>query len=487
MIILIILLILIITILLLLIIQNYTFSRILSLSSTGLVLLLTAWLSNQYAHLDGAYINESVLTFSFHIKNMSRTISFAVSNPVSMNFMLLTAGLSIVCVTMTTKSREFSSRQTATILVLLIELLLSLIFFTTNLALFYIFFEAILIPMYLLIGIEGSRERKIRASYMFFFYTLVSSLLFLLGIIYIYAVVGSLEYDYVFAYNFNETQQLILWLAFFLSFASKIPMYPFHIWLPEAHVEAPTVGSVILAGILLKLGVYGMLRFSLVLFPYASLYFSPFVYLLSSIGIIYASLTAIRQTDLKRIIAYSSVAHMNLVTLGIFSFNNIGVEGSILQSLSHGFVAGGMFLLIGVLYDRYHSRFIYYYGGLVHMMPIYAIFLLVFTLANIALPGTSSFVGEFLLLTGIYKTSTFIAAIGSLGVILCGAYSLWLYNKMIFGNLKIDYSLKFSDMTLKEFLVLLPLFLLIFIVGIYPSFFTKFFSFFSSNLFFLVN
>jgi len=478
MIILIILLILIITILLLLIIQNYTFSRILSLSSTGLVLLLTAWLSNQYAHLDGAYINESVLTFSFHIKNMSRTISFAVSNPVSMNFMLLTAGLSIVCVTMTTKSREFSSRQTATILVLLIELLLSLIFFTTNLALFYIFFEAILIPMYLLIGIEGSRERKIRASYMFFFYTLVSSLLFLLGIIYIYAVVGSLEYDYVFAYNFNETQQLILWLAFFLSFASKIPMYPFHIWLPEAHVEAPTVGSVILAGILLKLGVYGMLRFSLVLFPYASLYFSPFVYLLSSIGIIYASLTAIRQTDLKRIIAYSSVAHMNLVTLGIFSFNNIGVEGSILQSLSHGFVAGGMFLLIGVLYDRYHSRFIYYYGGLVHMMPIYAIFLLVFTLANIALPGTSSFVGEFLLLTGIYKTSTFIAAIGSLGVILCGAYSLWLYNKMIFGNLKIDYSLKFSDMTLKEFLVLLPLFLLIFIVGIYPSFFTKFFSFF---------
>jgi proton-translocating NADH-quinone oxidoreductase chain M len=450
-------------------------------------MLLTVWLSHQFAHLDSAFINESILTFSFHIKNMSRTVSFAVSNPISINFMLLTSSLSFLCVILTTKNRDFPYGQTATILVLLIELLLSLIFLTTNLALFYIFFEAILIPMYLLIGIEGSRERKIRASYMFFFYTLVSSLLFLLGILYIYRVVGSLEYDYIFAYNFTETEQLILWLAFFLSFASKIPMYPFHIWLPEAHVEAPTVGSVILAGVLLKLGVYGMLRFSLVLFPYASLYFSPFVYLFSSIGIIYASLTAIRQTDLKRIIAYSSVAHMNLVTLGIFSFNNLGVEGSILQSLSHGFVAGGMFLLIGLLYDRYHSRFIYYYGGLVHMMPIYAIFLLVFTLANIALPGTSSFVGEFLLLTGIYKTSPFIAAIGSLGVILCGAYSLWLYNKMIFGNVKIDYSVKFSDLTLKEFLIVLPLFLLIFVVGIYPFFLTKFFSFLSTNLFFIVN
>jgi len=201
-------------------------------------------------------------------------------------------------------------------------------------------------------------------------------------------------------------------------------MFPFHIWLPEAHVEAPTVGSVLLAGILLKLGVYGFLRFSFILFPDASLFYSPLIYLLSIIGVIYASLTAIRQTDMKRIIAYSSVAHMNMVTLGIFSFNTIGLEGALLQSLSHGFVAGGMFLLIGILYNRYHSRFLYYYGGLVHTMPIFSTFFLIFTLANIALPGTSSFVGEFLILIGIYKNNIFACVFSALGIILCGSYSL---------------------------------------------------------------
>jgi len=251
-------------------------------------------------------------------------------------------------------------------------------------------------------------------------------------------------------------------------------MFPFHIWLPEAHVEAPTVGSVLLAGILLKLGVYGFLRFSLSLFPEASLYFSPFVYLLSVLGVIYASLSAIRQTDLKRIIAYSSVAHMNLVTLGIFSFNSIGLEGAVLQSISHGFVSGAMFLLIGVLYDRYHSRFLYYYGGLVHMMPVYSIFLLIFTMANIALPGTSSFVGEFLLLTGIYKTNVLSCILGALGVILCGAYSLWLYNRIIFGNLKTLSISTFKDINWREFSILLPLLILVIFMGIYPSFFSEY-------------
>lgn len=230
----------------------------------------------------------------------------------------------------------------------------------------------------------------------------------------------------------------------------------------------------LLAGILLKLGVYGFLRFSLSLFPEASLYFSPLVYLLSVLGVIYASLSAIRQTDLKRIIAYSSVAHMNLVTLGIFSFNIIGLEGSILQSISHGFVSGGMFLLIGVLYDRYHSRLLYYYGGLVHMMPVYAVFLLIFTMANIALPGTSSFVGEFLLLLGIYKTNVTSCIVGALGVILCGAYSLWLYNRIIFGNLKIAFVVKFKDMNFREFIILLPLLILVIFMGVYPSFFSNF-------------
>jgi proton-translocating NADH-quinone oxidoreductase chain M len=368
---------------------------------------------------------------------------------------------------------------------LVIELFLLVIFSVLDLFLFYIFFEAILIPMYLLIGIWGSRERKIRAVYLFFFYTLCGSIMLLIGILYIYSIVGTLNVEYLLSFKFTKMEQILLWLCFFLSFASKIPMFPFHIWLPEAHVEAPTVGSVLLAGILLKLGVYGFLRFSITLFPEASLFFSPLVYLLSVTGVIYASMSAIRQTDLKRIIAYSSVAHMNLVTIGIFSFNILGIEGAILQSISHGFVSGGMFLLIGILYDRYHSRFLYYYGGLVHMMPIYSIFFLIFTLANIALPGTSSFVGEFLLLAGIYKTNILAAIVSAIGVILCGAYSLWLYNRVIFGNLKIDYTVKFSDINIREFLTLLPLFILIFIMGIYPSFFSSLLQIASSNLSFL--
>jgi len=317
-------------------------------------------------------------------------------------------------------------------------------------------------------------KEKIRAVYLFFFYTLCGSLLMLIGILYIYNQVGTLNLEYLLAWNFSLNEQLFLWFAFFFSFASKIPMFPFHIWLPEAHVEAPTVGSVLLAGILLKLGVYGFLRFSLTIFADASLYFSPLVYLLSIIGVIYASLSALRQTDLKRIIAYSSIAHMNLVTLGIFSFNVIGLEGSIIQSISHGFVSGGMFLLIGILYDRYHSRFLYYYGGIVHFMPIYAVLFLIFTLANIALPGTSSFTGEFLLLTGIYKTNVITAIVSALGVILSGGYSLWLYNRVVFGNIKVNYTLKFTDVSLREFSIMFPLFLFVLLMGIYPTYFLSY-------------
>ena len=304
----------------------------------------------------------------------------------------------------------------------------------------------------------------------------------LLGILYVYFIAGTLNIEYLFSFSFNEIEQIVLWLFFFVSFASKIPMFPFHIWLPEAHVEAPTVGSVLLAGILLKLGVYGFIRFSITLFPQASINYSPFIYLLSTIGILYASFSAIRQTDLKRIIAYSSIAHMNLVTIGIFSFDVLGLEGAVMQSISHGFVAGGMFLLIGILYDRYHSRFLYYYGGLVHMMPIYSILFLIFTLANIALPGTSSFIGEFLLLAGIYKTNIITCIVAALGVILCGTYSLWLYNRVIFGNLRIDYTLKFVDILSREIAVLLPLFILIFVMGLYPALFSYYINIACLNL-----
>lgn len=409
-----------------------------------------------------------VTDFCFDLNILNLNFSFGLDG-LSIYLFFLTALLIFLCVLF---SWESSFLKEHVLNLLILDLLLLLVFSILDLFLFYVFFEAILIPMFLLIGFLGSRARKIRASYLLFFYTLLGSILMLIAIIYIYCVTGTLNMEYLNCYEFTHDEQKWLWLAFFLSFASKIPMFPFHIWLPEAHVEAPTVGSVLLAGILLKLGVYGFLRFSLLLFPHASFYFSPLIYILSIVGIIYTSMTAIRQTDIKRIIAYSSIAHMNLVTLGIFSFTVMGIEGSVLQSLSHGFVSGGMFLLVGILYDRYHSRLLYYYGGLVHTMPMYSSLLLFFTLANIALPGTSSFVGEFLLFCGIYQSSIFICFVSAFSVVLCGAYSLWLYNRLVFGNLKNLYTKNFHDLNFREFILLLFLGLPILLMGISPSLFS---------------
>ena len=262
--------------------------------------------------------------------------------------------------------------------------------------------------MFLIIGVWGSRERKIVAAYYIFFYTLFGSVLMLLSILYIYYQVGTTDYEVLLTFMFSKSEQKILWFTFFIAFASKIPMIPVHLWLPEAHVEAPTTGSVILAGILLKLGVYGFIRFSLPLLPKASFYFAPLVYTMASAGVIYASFTALRQSDFKRIIAYTSIAHMNLVVIGIFSFNNTGIEGAILQSLSHGFVASALFLIIGIVYERHHTRMVRYYGGLVHVMPIFISIFMFFTLANIGFPGTSSFVGELLILAGSLSVCTSI-------------------------------------------------------------------------------
>lgn len=443
--------------------KNLSVLRPFSLFISAIVWLLSCWMLVKFKH--SCFYFQQITTYSIGSSFLNITYSFGLDG-ISLFFFVLSSLLILICILFIWNDDFFKEYV---LNLLIIELFLLIVFSILDLFLFYVFFEAILIPMYLIIGVWGSRERKIRAVYLFFFYTLCGSIMMLIGILYIYSITGTLNLEYLISFKFTRKEELILWLCFFLSFASKIPMFPFHIWLPEAHVEAPTVGSVLLAGILLKLGVYGFLRFSITLFPEASLFFSPFVYLLSTIGIIYASLSALRQTDLKRIIAYSSVAHMNLVSIGVFSFTIIGLEGAILQSVSHGFVAGGLFLLIGIAYNRYHSRFLYYYGGLVHMMPLYSIFFLVFTLANIALPGTSSFVGEFLLLLGVYNFNISICAVSALGVILCGGYSLWLYNRMIFGNIKADYSLKFADLDIKEFLSLFPLFILIFIVGIYPE------------------
>jgi len=345
------------------------------------------------------------------------------------------------------------------------------VFSILDLLLFYIFFESVLIPMYLIVGVWGSRERKIRAAYFFFLYTLLGSVLMLLSILYIYYQVGTTDYEVLLTFIFSKIEQKLLWLSFFGSFATKVPMVPVHLWLPEAHVEAPTAGSVILAGVLLKLGTYGFLRFSFPLFPEASFFFAPIVYLLSIVGIVYTSFTAIRQTDFKRIIAYTSVAHMNLVMVGLFSFNTIGLEGAILQSLSHGFVASALFLIIGIVYERHHTRMVKYYGGLVHTMPLYTFIFLFFTMSNIGLPGTGSFVGEFLILAGSFKTNTSATFISATGMIIGGCYSLWLFNRISYGNVKIQYLKDYIDLNKRETIIFLPLIFGTIAIGLYPEIF----------------
>lgn len=352
----------------------------------------------------------------------------------------------------------------------LLNFFLILVFCSGDVLLFYIAFEGVLIPMFFIVGIWGSRERKVRASYLFFFYTLFGSIFMLLGIVYMYTVAGSTSLDVLTAYNFSEREQRWLWLSFFLSLASKVPLFPFHIWLPEAHVEAPTGGSVLLAGVLLKLGTYGFLRYSLTLFPEGCYFFCPLIFCLSIMGVIFGSLSAIRQTDFKRIIAYSSVAHMNLVVLGIFSFGAIGVQGAVLQSLSHGFVASGLFLLIGVIYDRLHTREISYFSGLTHIMPLFSTLFLLFTMANIALPGSSSFVGEFLMLLGLFLFNSTASFWGATSMVLGGAYSLWLYNRLCYGNFKISLLREpILDLKLREFALLTPLAFAFIFLGFYPD------------------
>jgi proton-translocating NADH-quinone oxidoreductase chain M len=309
----------------------------------------------------------------------------------------------------------------------------------------------------------------------------------LIGVAYIYLCLGTTNFENLLFNNFQSIEEKLLWLSFFASFASKVPMLPLHIWLPEAHVEAPTAGSVLLAGILLKLGTYGFLRFSLPLFPAASYFFTPFIYTISIIGVIYASFTAIRQTDLKRIIAYTSVAHMNLVVMGLFCFNAIGVVGAIFQSISHGFVSSALFLLIGILYDRFHARIVTYFGGFVHTMPLLICTFLIFTMANMALPLSSSFVGEFLLLVGIVKVSTSAAFLGATGMVLAGAYSLWLYNRISYGNLKLQYIKSSTDMNKREFFVILPFLLGVFVCGIYPQICLSVVHFSTINLIEIIN
>ena len=386
---------------------------------------------------------------------------------ISILFILLTTFITPICV-ITVNATIKNRLKDFLIAILILETFMIGVFCSLDLVVCYLFFEAGLIPMFLIIGIWGG-ERRVYSAFKFFLYTLLGSVLMLVAIISIYWITGTTDVIKLYELGIDAKYQNLLWLAFFSSFAVKTPMWPVHTWLPDAHVEAPTAGSVLLAAILLKMAGYGFIRFSLGLFPDASLYFVPLVYTLSLIAIIYTSLVALMQEDMKKLIAYSSVAHMGFVTLGIFTMTQQGIEGSIFQMISHGLVSAALFLCVGVVYDRLHTRLINRYGGLVSIMPKYAIVFMVFTLGALGLPGTSGFIGEFLVLMGAFKKNILVATIASLGVILGAAYMLWLYKRIIFGKLINEDVKKMVDLKRFEIVSLWLLVLPIIFFGFYPE------------------
>jgi NADH-quinone oxidoreductase subunit M len=353
---------------------------------------------------------------------------------------------------------------------LLLQTMMIGVFTALDLVLFYVFFEGGLIPMFIIIGVWGGK-RRIYATFKFFLYTFAGSVLMLLAILWMYLYSGTTDIETLLnTAHFPPAMQAFLWLGFFASFAVKMPMWPVHTWLPDAHVEAPTAGSVILAGILLKMGGYGFLRFSLPMFASATAQFTPFIFVLSVVAIIYTSFVALAQEDMKKLIAYSSVAHMGFVTMGIFALTHQGIEGGIFQMLSHGVVSGALFLCVGVIYDRMHTREIAAYGGLVERMPVYAACFMVFTLANVGLPGTGGFVGEFLTMLGTFQVNTWVVIFAATGVILSAAYMLYLYGRVIFGKLVKPALMTIQDLSLREVAILVPLVATTIVMGVYPNF-----------------
>ncbi len=386
---------------------------------------------------------------------------------ISMFFVLLSTLLTPVCVLASWTAIADRVKEYM-IAFLILETMMVGMFCALDFVTFYIFFEGVLLPMFLIIGIWGG-PRKVYAAFKFFLYTLLGSVLMLLAIITAYHQAGTTDIPTLMSHGFPRDLQIWMWLAFFASFAVKVPMWPVHTWLPDAHVEAPTAGSVILAGVLLKMGGYGFLRFSLPMLPEASEYFTPLIYGLSIVAVIYTSLVALAQEDMKKLIAYSSVAHMGFVTVGIFAANEQAVAGAIIQMLSHGVVSAALFLCVGVVYDRIHSRDIETYGGLVHRMPVYAAMFMVFALASVGLPGTSGFVGEILVLVGAFKANTWVAALIATGMVLGAAYMLYLYRRVIFGELTKENLMQIADLDRREVMVFAPLILVVFWMGIYPG------------------
>ncbi|WEX07548.1 NADH-quinone oxidoreductase subunit M [Chelativorans sp. AA-79] len=386
---------------------------------------------------------------------------------ISMLFVILTTFLMPFCILASWEAIDSRVKEYM-IAFLILETLMIGVFCALDIVLFYVFFEAGLIPMFIIIGVWGGK-RRVYASFKFFLYTLAGSVLMLLAMMAMFWQAGTTDIPTLLTHAFPVQMQYWLWMAFFASFAVKMPMWPVHTWLPDAHVEAPTAGSVILAGILLKMGGYGFLRFSLPMFPEASAAFAPFIFTLSVVAIIYTSLVAMMQEDIKKLIAYSSVAHMGFVTMGIFAMNEQGVQGAIFQMLSHGLVSGALFLCVGVVYDRMHTREIAAYGGLVNNMPKYAVAFMVFTMANVGLPGTSGFVGEFLTLLAVFQVNTWVAFFATTGVILSAAYALWLYRRVIFGALTKESLKGLTDLSLREKTILYPLVALVIFFGVYPA------------------
>lgn len=386
---------------------------------------------------------------------------------ISVFFVLLSAALTPVCLLASFQSVEKRVRE-YTVAFLVLETFMIGTFIALDTILFYVFFEGVLIPMFLIIGVWGG-ARRIYSAFKFFLYTLLGSVLMLVALLVLYAQLGTTDIPLLMQNPVDGDLQKWLWLAVFASFAVKMPMWPVHTWLPDAHVEAPTGGSVILAGVLLKMGGYGFLRFSLPMFPEASEYFAPMVMTLSIIAIIYTSLVALVQTDMKKMIAYSSVAHMGFVTMGIFTFTKQGVDGAIFQMVSHGLVSGALFLVVGVVYDRLHSRDINHYGGIVKNMPTYATLFMVFMLGAVGLPGTSGFVGEFLALAGGFQYSTWVGLLAGTGLILGATYMLWLYRKVVFGPAKNPDASAMADVTLIEKINLVPLAAAVIVLGVAPG------------------
>jgi NADH-quinone oxidoreductase subunit M len=386
---------------------------------------------------------------------------------ISLFFILLSTFLTPLCVLASWRAIETRVKEYM-IAFLVLEAAMVGVFSALDFVLFYLFFEATLIPMFLIIGVWGG-PRRVYAAFKFFLFTLVGSVLLLLAILAMYFEVGTTDIPTLMAANFPFEMQLWLWIALFAAFAVKVPMWPVHTWLPDAHVEAPTAGSMMLAGVLLKFGGYGFLRFSLPMLPDATAFFTPAVFGLSIVAIIYTSLVALAQEDMKKLIAYSSVAHMGFVTIGIFTLNTQGIEGAMLVMLSHGVVSAALFLCVGVVYDREHSRLIEHYGGLVHRMPVYAFIFMVFTLASVGLPGTSGFVGEFLSLVGAYQANTWVAVLATTGIILGPAYMLWLYRRVVFGDLVKEHLKDIMDVNAREIAIFVPMVLFVMLMGIYPE------------------